>query len=339
MKLSNFWPILIIIIPITIAIDVSAQPADQWYEPKLTYKPAGLPEEKTPEAACKASAAALTKTGQKNEFVSVKAGTTPFAMTCMLRDLNQKPPKVWPQTDNISKVTTCLDKSSSVSWDNSGTFESQKCKCDPAKGCPKGRTGPDEKPAYSCPKQNAANPVCKAKKSNPASADEQKRCTQQSAHTVKTTDVAKQSRENKASQTRDKPSRDASEKYNKALAEIRKDEENKKSVRTGKDQTGNEFPKFTEKDMCDVGGIPTDVNIGSLCGTREEDFAAANNMVGLGKTPSFSNAPNIDCVWHHHEELGRMQLVKRKAHESQPHTGGVKVWQDAFGAEYPLCCP
>jgi hypothetical protein len=331
MKLSSLWPVLVVVPSITLA--VFAQPAGQWYEPTLVYKSAGLKEEKTPEAACKASAADLTAHGQKNEFVRVKPGSTAFTITCMLRDLDQKPPKVWPQENNVEKIPMCLDGTKAVSWDNSGTFASQKCKCDPVAGCPEDRSAPAERAAFTCPKQNASHPVCKAKKKQRP----EPRCTQQRAHAVNHNAVAMQSKFNQASLTKDRSSSAATAKYNAALDKIRKDEEDKKAIRTGKDHTGKEFPKFTKADMCDTGG-PTDVNIGSLCGTREEDFAAANNMVGLGKTPTSTEAPNLDCVWHHHEELGRMQLVRRSAHNEQ-HTGGVKVWQEAFGVDYPLCCP
>ena len=32
-------------------------------------------------------------------------------------------------------------------------------------------------------------------------------------------------------------------------------------------------------------------------------------------------------IWHHHQDVGRMQLVQEEAHIlSRPHTGGMAIW-------------
>jgi hypothetical protein len=32
-------------------------------------------------------------------------------------------------------------------------------------------------------------------------------------------------------------------------------------------------------------------------------------------------------VWHHHQDVGRMQLVRREVHRlANPHTGGMSIW-------------
>jgi hypothetical protein len=326
------WVALSGVFPFVLAVSLAswesaAQPADQWYEPKQTYKSAGLPEKDTPEAACKASAADLNAHDQtrKETYVSHKNGSSAFSITCMLRD---KTGKVWPQDNNVTRVFTCDDGSSAVSWNNSGTVESQKCRCDPAKGCPKNKQALPP-PVFACPESNRKLDACKDREERDA--NETKRCTQQPERNRTRKEIMDDSKANKDGLSSNRQKRAAIDKYNAALDDIRKDERNKREMRTGVDQKGTEFPKFKQEDMCPT-GLPTDINIGSLCGNREDDFAAANNLVGHSKTPP-------DCVWHHHEELGRMQLVKKKAHESQPHTGGVAVWKQAFGVDYPLCCP
>jgi hypothetical protein len=259
-------------------------------------------------------------------------------MTCVLKDLDSKAKSQWDQVDSVTKLVKCLDGTDAISDDNSGTFVSLKCRCDPDKGCPKGRSAPTPRKKPFCPAKNADNPVCKAKQAPPG-IEKSARCTQQPARSVTKAEAAQKSRDNQKQLTSNATGKEIAGRYAKALAEITKDEEDKRAIRTGRDHTGKEFPKFTDKDMCETNG-PTDVNIGMPCGSREADFAAANNMAGLAQTPSFEDAPNIDCVWHHHEELGRMQLIKRKAHQDEPHTGGVKVWEQAMGIpDYPLCCP
>jgi hypothetical protein len=136
--------------------------------------------------------------------------------------------------------------------------------------------------------------------------------------------------------------KEVKKKYASALEQIA--DEKATGAATASNPSVNAFPKFKPEQMCETGG-PTDVNIGMPCGSREADFAAANNIAGLANTPVYDgkdgrrNIPNLDCVWHHHEDLGRMQLVKKSAHKEH-HTGGVKIWETAMGIpDYPLCCP
>ncbi|MBN1206993.1 MAG: HNH endonuclease [Myxococcaceae bacterium] len=42
------------------------------------------------------------------------------------------------------------------------------------------------------------------------------------------------------------------------------------------------------------------------------------------------NAPK-GYTWHHHQDVGRMQLIKSDAHElSLPHTGGMAIWGGGY---------
>ncbi|HYO55623.1 HNH endonuclease [Archangium sp.] len=86
-----------------------------------------------------------------------------------------------------------------------------------------------------------------------------------------------------------------------------------------------------------------DIHIGS--GNRIAHFKAANQKLfeaiqedaGLARTlglseetisrlPSLSKAPE-GYSWHHHQDVGRMQLVQGDAHRlSIPHTGGMAIW-------------
>jgi HNH/ENDO VII superfamily nuclease len=72
-----------------------------------------------------------------------------------------------------------------------------------------------------------------------------------------------------------------------------------------------------------------DVNIGVLRGSRKVDFAAADRAAGITEAYRVNNG----FVWHHHEDLGRMQLVKIFRHEQieRNHAGGVAVWERMLG--------
>jgi hypothetical protein len=71
---------------------------------------------------------------------------------------------------------------------------------------------------------------------------------------------------------------------------------------------------------------PNDLNIGVLRGSRDLDFAAANKVAGYSSTPK-------GYTWHHHQDLGRMQLVQSSVHaaEGLHHSGGVSIWKKVFG--------
>lgn len=51
----------------------------------------------------------------------------------------------------------------------------------------------------------------------------------------------------------------------------------------------------------------------------EVQFAYCNRIIGLEETPE-------GCVWHHHQETGRMQLVELEEHQAAAHTGGKSLW-------------
>jgi hypothetical protein len=81
------------------------------------------------------------------------------------------------------------------------------------------------------------------------------------------------------------------------------------------------LPVFGEEDL--YKGGPNDFNIGTLCGSYDKDFNAANALAGYTATPK-------GYTWHHHEDLGRMQLVSTEVHEAHGHFGGVSVWKRTF---------
>ena len=63
---------------------------------------------------------------------------------------------------------------------------------------------------------------------------------------------------------------------------------------------------------------------------RIQDFRRANIEAGFGDTPN----PPDGYTWHHHEDLGRMQLVKSEVHNVAeggfPHTGSVAYWKKIY---------
>ncbi|MFL1733100.1 HNH endonuclease, partial [Moraxella oculi] len=69
-------------------------------------------------------------------------------------------------------------------------------------------------------------------------------------------------------------------------------------------------------------GKNVDVNIGALTGNRTHDDALANAAAGFDKTPN-------GYTWHH-QDLGRMQLVKTDIHQKTGHTGGYSIYSKAI---------
>ncbi len=55
-------------------------------------------------------------------------------------------------------------------------------------------------------------------------------------------------------------------------------------------------------------------------GNRITDRFAANRLAGYKRTPK-------NYVWHHHQQTGRMQLVKGSVHRATGHTGGFHLWK------------
>jgi hypothetical protein len=72
-----------------------------------------------------------------------------------------------------------------------------------------------------------------------------------------------------------------------------------------------------------------DVDIKQLSGRRLDDYDAANRLAGWRSTPK-------GYRWHHHQALGRMQLVPEELHKFVGHTGGAAVYKHVTGvARYP----
>jgi hypothetical protein len=72
-----------------------------------------------------------------------------------------------------------------------------------------------------------------------------------------------------------------------------------------------------------------EVDLKQLAGRRQLDYDAANRLAGWRSTPK-------GYTWHHHQELGRMQLVPEELHIAVGHTGGAAVHKHVTGiARYP----
>jgi len=90
-----------------------------------------------------------------------------------------------------------------------------------------------------------------------------------------------------------------------------------------------------------------DVNIGS--GNHSAHFRAANanlhkaleknsrlaKMLGMSQEEvinlQHSSLPPSLYTWHHHQDVGRMQLVLKPLHRlSRPHTGGMAIWGGGY---------
>ncbi|MCG3131835.1 MAG: hypothetical protein FLDDKLPJ_02645 [Phycisphaerae bacterium] len=77
----------------------------------------------------------------------------------------------------------------------------------------------------------------------------------------------------------------------------------------------NGFPDFTPHATKDVIITPTK--------SRKSDFRAANEQAGM---KHLGDKPPEGYRWHHHQDIGRMQLVPKELHVSIGHDGGWMVW-------------
>jgi len=103
------------------------------------------------------------------------------------------------------------------------------------------------------------------------------------------------------------------------------------------------FPRFDTR----FETLLDDIHIGS--GRPAQHFRAANarlaqairadpalaRQLGLGPADVelllVSDAPPQGYLWHHHQDVGRMQLLQRVFHKlSLPHTGGMAIWGGGY---------
>ena len=64
-----------------------------------------------------------------------------------------------------------------------------------------------------------------------------------------------------------------------------------------------------------------------MTGSYTADVAEANRLANFAETPE-------KYMWHHHQEEGLMQLVRKEVHENVRHTGGVNFYEARTGTEY-----
>lgn len=88
----------------------------------------------------------------------------------------------------------------------------------------------------------------------------------------------------------------------------------------------NGYPDFSAFVRNNVPGKKGEVKI-ILSGSRREDFARANKLAGYTTTP-------LNYTWHHHEDVGIMQLIPTAIHDAVRHSGGVAAWVEAKGVKY-----
>jgi hypothetical protein len=93
------------------------------------------------------------------------------------------------------------------------------------------------------------------------------------------------------------------------------------------------FPIFTPYLYNGSEGVANTVRI-RMTGKLDDDFKAANRLAGLSDTPG-------GYVWHHHQDLGVLQLVRQDVHGVVRHAGGVAFYNALIdagllsGSKYP----
>jgi hypothetical protein len=90
------------------------------------------------------------------------------------------------------------------------------------------------------------------------------------------------------------------------------------------DDPGKGYPACRKKEDVNILKQPGFPNIPSLQtakGDNSGHFRAANQMTGRKGAASPSG-----WTWHHHKDIGRMQLLDRKVHAAFKHCGGKSIW-------------
>jgi hypothetical protein len=74
-----------------------------------------------------------------------------------------------------------------------------------------------------------------------------------------------------------------------------------------------------------------DVDIAYTGGkSRDPDFVVARDAYREKIGDPTWKKPQ-DYLWHHHEQVGRMILIKREIHEAFQHTGGIPLYRILVG--------
>ena len=65
--------------------------------------------------------------------------------------------------------------------------------------------------------------------------------------------------------------------------------------------------------------------------TLAEKLGLTSAQVGffMRKAPADRSPPNL--TWHHHQDVGKMQLVNKEKHKTFRHTGGMAIWGGGNG--------
>ncbi|MEW9870977.1 HNH endonuclease [Arthrobacter sp. HS15c] len=71
-----------------------------------------------------------------------------------------------------------------------------------------------------------------------------------------------------------------------------------------------DFTARRHPDIADVRIQPT--------GSRAADFRFANKAAGRSRTPT-------GYTWHHHQDVGLVQLIRSDIHRATGHTGGFSL--------------
>lgn len=91
------------------------------------------------------------------------------------------------------------------------------------------------------------------------------------------------------------------------------------------------FPEFTPW-VYEERGVRADLRI-PYQGDRSDDFRLCNDMMRDKLRKSRWKQPR-GYTWHHHEDVGRMQLIPSDLHNQVKHTGGVAVFKAGGGLGY-----
>lgn len=68
----------------------------------------------------------------------------------------------------------------------------------------------------------------------------------------------------------------------------------------------------------------------TMTGKYPKDFAAADKKAGINE--AFRKKHKL--TWHHHQNMGRMELIPKSLHDNVKHTGGSAVFRKKFGWGY-----
>lgn len=84
-------------------------------------------------------------------------------------------------------------------------------------------------------------------------------------------------------------------------------------------------PIYEDINILGTPNFPTAASLRTPRGNNSLHFTAANDEAGTQGERGAGSSP-AGRTWHHHKDVGRMQLLNRRVHAAFKHCGGKAIW-------------